>query len=212
MTTSAETLDRLAGQWRGAKSWEVDIRERALREARAILQDPARRDLAWFAAAFEHRENWRFALAVVHGNLPRKLLRPMVVAGINHPDVSRNQWFIRAAVKSFSGDEVRAILDEHYAAAADKDGRDKVRAAYYWLPYAIARTASERIRKRISKLSAEERVRLFTNCDEATARELVWMLPYNVDSVRALLDEAIEFAKRQGNSYVLAVLRDKGLA
>jgi hypothetical protein len=86
-----------------------------------------------------------------------------------------------------------------------------VRAAGYWVPYKASDAESERIRKRCNKLSPEQRLRLFMECDEATQRVLVWLLPANMPELRALLDEAIAVATRQGNPYVLAVLRDREL-
>ncbi len=209
MTPTAEALDRLAAEWSAAR--DGGIRLAAVRKARALLQDRATRDLAWFVAAFDDPDRWAFAVAVVHGVLPRKLLRPILAAAVRHPNVSSNRWFIYAAVHSFGGDEVWSILDEHLAAATDREQRGKVRAASYWVPYMQSRVESERIRGRIRKLSAEQRLRLFMVCDEQTQRELVWMLPYNVPALHGLIDEVIQFARHQNNGYVLAVLRDMKL-
>ncbi len=206
MTRTADALDRLAAEWRAARDGAT--RTLAVRNARALLQDRATRDLAWFVAAFDDPDRWAFAVNVVHGVLPRKLLRPILAAAVRHPNVSSNRWFVYAALHSFGADEVWSILDEHLAAASDREERGKVRAARYWVPYMQARVDSERIRRRIRKLSAEQRLRLFMVCDEQTQRELVWMLPYNAAALRPLLDEVIEFARRQNNGYVLAVLRD----
>lgn len=206
MTPTADALDRLAAEWSAAR--DGDTRLTAVRKARALLQDRATRDLAWFVAAFDDPDRWAFAVGVVHGVLPRKLLRPILAAAVRHPNVSSNQWFIYAAVHSFGADEVGSILDEHLAAATDREQRGKVRGARYWVPYMKSRVDSERIRGRIRKLSAEQRLRLFMVCDEQTQRELVWMLPYNVPALRGLLDEVIDFARRQNDPYVITVLRE----
>lgn len=206
MTPTADALDRLAAEWSAAR--DGGTRLTAVRKARALLQDRATRDLAWFVAAFDDPDRWAFAVGVVHGVLPRKLLRPILAAAVRHPNVSSNQWFIYAAVHSFGADEVGSILDEHLAAATDREQRGKVRGARYWVPYMKSRVDSERIRGRIRKLSAEQRLRLFMVCDEQTQRELVWMLPYNVPALRGLLDEVIDFARRQNDPYVITVLRE----
>jgi hypothetical protein len=194
-----------------ARPVDAKTRDGAVREARRRLQDRTTRDYAWFAAAFDHPDKWSFAVAVVDGSLPRRLLRPILDAAIRHPNVSSNQCFVRAAVKSFPVDEVRTILEQRLAEMPDKWERDKVRAAMYWLGPAASDKRQAELHRRFKKLPAEQRIRELMRCDADARRVLVRLLPYNRPAYRALLAEAAAFARTEGDVYVLSVFREKGV-
>jgi hypothetical protein len=192
--TTRERLDELCRECqRAASACPVDVagRDGAFKEARRLLQDKKARDLLWFEDALFDPQKRFFAAAVLHGVLPRRLLRPILRAATLGPDVSSNQVFVKAALAS--GYSVTEIVEVLQALVPDAPNRRLAESAFYWVDPQDFEDLQ--VRNRCLRMSAEERIRWFMSTDDPwLRRRIAAHLPFNdpglSPELRALLEEA----------------------
>lgn len=190
---------------------DVNRRDGSLKNARLLLQVSRKQSHPWFERALLDRKQQLFAAAVLHGALPRALLRPMLRAATRGPDASTNQAFVRPALKSFSVKEVRQILLEEIDAIPSPSPREKqlAESALYWL-HAAAEFEAEKLRSAAQKMPLQQRCEHFITADIATKTAIVYQLPWRDRSLsthyRELLERAADSALATGDAFLIGQL------
>lgn len=113
--SASDELNELANAWAVAcRSRPVDVagRDAALARGKQIFSDRGFRDYSWFEHALglfapTEMDMWgmwpatAFAIHVLDGNIPRRLLRAFVAAAVCHPDVQVRERLIDVVERQY---------------------------------------------------------------------------------------------------------------
>lgn len=213
-TKTSEAMDAFFLSWREAlnsRPVDAERRDRAIREARLALRDKQNRDYGWFEQALADRKKKMFVAIVFEKSLPKRLLRPMLLAAVRDTDASSNRWFVRPAIRAFGVPRVSSLLHQMYDEEPTEAGRVAISSALYWLIDG-RRLDEERVRNKGLKLSAEERLRWFINTKERSTRiALIHILPFRdpgvPQEIRKLLDQALQVVRQAGDEFLQSQMR-----
>jgi hypothetical protein len=149
-----EQWERLFREWRTSRSSDEhgNRHQRLARQARALLHDSKRADIAWPLAVLEagsaaatgsppatdgavseERQRLNFLLFIWHGGgqVPKRLFEPLMRAAVYERDASYNRWYIEPCLRSFGPCRVVQRLTGYLQTGTNRE-KAGANNALYW--------------------------------------------------------------------------------
>ena len=88
-------------------------------------------DWAWFERALQTDDKWFVSAVFAKASVPKRLLAPLITAGVRERDPSANRWLIEPCVNSYGSLRVLQELKSIFQAGENRE-RGGVASASYW--------------------------------------------------------------------------------
>lgn len=198
-----DTWDDLYRRWAKARETSWDEEDRWTTAARRRIGRNPQDDWRWLAEALADPERkWFVAGMFAHAPVPRRLLRPMLRAGVLERNPSANRRFIEPCVASLGGRRVLEGLLRYLESGNDAEKAGAV-SALYWAGGNPRNEALDALRERIRHAMLREFV---ANQDLNLRRQIISMLRLEPEAypveLRPLIPAAIEIARTHADEYI----------
>lgn len=198
-----DTWDDLYRLWAAARETSRDAEDGRTAAARRRVGRNTQDDWRWLAEALADPERkWFVARMFAQAPVPRRLLGPMLRAGVLERNPSANRRFIEPCVASLGGRRVLEGLLRYLESGNDAEKAGAV-SALYWATGNPRNEALDALRERIRHAMLREFV---ANPDLDLRRQIISMLRLEPEAypeeLRPLVPAAIEIARSHADEYL----------
>jgi hypothetical protein len=194
------TLDELYDRWEKARR-SATLSRTHVKAARQLVSSIRAAGWSWLEeAANDDRRKWFVAAFFKSYPVPRRMLKPMLFAGVLEKNPSYNRDFIEPCVKSFGPETLLIQLLEYLESGSDEE-KAGAASALYWVGGDDDSTAD--LRQRIRCQLLREFVH---NSHLEVRRRIIPMLELRAreypKDLRPLTRQAIDIARSHSDEYI----------
>jgi hypothetical protein len=196
------TWDELYRRWAEVRLQAGEEAPRRLRTARKRLARNTPDDWRWLAEALADAERKWFVAGIfkIH-SVPRRLLGPMLQAGVRETNPSANRWLIEPCVESHGARQVLEMLLRYLETGSDSE-KAGAASALYW----VRNPRSEDVGGPWERARDGMLREFVANPDLEVRRRIIPMLNLDPDaypeSLRPLVPAAVEIARAHPDTYI----------
>jgi hypothetical protein len=194
------TLDELYDRWEKARR-SATLSRTHVKAARQLVSSIRAAGWSWLEEALnDDRRKWFVAAFFKSYPVPRRMLKPMLFAGVLEKNPSYNRDFIEPCVKSFGPETLLIQLLEYLESGSDEE-KAGAASALYWVGGDDDSTAD--LRQRIRCQLLREFVH---NSHLEVRRRIIPMLELRArkypKDLRPLTRQAIDIARSHSDEYI----------
>jgi hypothetical protein len=194
------TLDELYDRWEKARR-SATLSRTHVKAARQLVSSIRAAGWSWLEEALNNdRRKWFVAAFFKSYPVPRRMLKPMLFAGVLEKNPSYNRDFIEPCVKSFGPETLLIQLLEYLESGSDEE-KAGAASALYWVGGDDDSTADRRQRIRCQLLRE-----FVHNSHLEVRRRIIPMLELRAreypKDLRPLTRQAIDIARSHSDEYI----------
>lgn len=189
--------------YREARTRGESDRDQALQSARKRIAQNTPEDWQWLISSLEDNERKWFVMRVFQNQqLPRRLLVPMLRAGVLERDPSYNRLFIEPCLRSYGATRVCTMLLNYFEHGSNEEKAGAASALYWaWRP-----KAHEDMSELLKRMRTDLLQEFVNNEDLAVRRRIIPQLDlqpeYYPAELGPLVERAINIARAHPDDYI----------